>query len=121
VELPGTRPWWIGANDIATEGKYVWAADNATGNINWGTKLGPDSWSPFAPAPRGAYNTTYNPGTLDCVAAGFEDDPIKWGDYACTTQLPFLCAMKGVQQLWPPPPAMCWAACMQLGSCQCQR
>ncbi len=119
AQLPGTRPWWIGANDIATEGKSVWAANNSTGNIDWGIRQGPNGWSPFAPAP--AYNTTYNPNTLDCVAAGFGDDAIKWGDYDCSTKLPSLCAVKGAHASfcinpWRMPGLGTEALC----SCRCQ-
>ena len=72
----------------------MWAADNTPGNIDWVAKQGPGGWSPWAPAPE--YNASYNPTTLDCVAAGFGGDPIKWGAYDCiVTKLPFLCAPKG--------------------------
>jgi hypothetical protein len=107
--MPGTRPWWIGANDIMSEGRYVWAENNSTGNMNWGTKQGPNGWSPFAPAP--SYNTTYNLNTLDCVAAGFREDPIKWGDYDCSTKMPFVCAPRGGQTARTnigQCPACCW-------------
>jgi len=73
--------WWIGMNDIATEGTWVWESGEAVGFTNWG------SGEP------GNYSAgSYDCGVIEDGSAPFED-PEEWADRPCDNDKPYICEL----------------------------
>ncbi|EDO36540.1 predicted protein, partial [Nematostella vectensis] len=75
----GFTQLWIGANDLANEGKFVWSDK---------TLMGRPNWAPGQPTGRS------NGQEKDCVAMVMHPSPGKWHDEYCLNQLPFICKIR---------------------------
>lgn len=76
VVTTGNAKWaWIGLNDIVSETKFVWSADNFFVNFtNWNRE-----------EPNNGLNYEEDE---DCVYIGFNST---WNDSPCSTNAPLLC------------------------------
>ena len=82
----GSNPdFWIGANDIDSEGSLVWA-DGSAGNLDSGSWMGPRGWNPWAS------DEPSRNDEEDCVAAAIYSG---WKDDSCDSLKPFICATPG--------------------------
>lgn len=73
-QLPSTY-WWIGANDLTTEGTWTWVDGTAWSYTNW--------WG-------GEPN---NKGNEDCGEINYLGRGAKWNDHLCYLQKPFICEL----------------------------
>ena len=68
----GRQEYWIGLNDIKTEGMYVWQSGAPITYSNWDSHQ-PDDWR----------------HTEDCAA--WRSWSNKWNDLSCTSKKPYIC------------------------------
>ena len=61
--------WWIGYNDIAVEGEFVWSSGSASAYTDW---------APDEP------NNSYGGGPENCTTMKHHDKPDGWNDLPCT-------------------------------------
>ena len=64
--------YWIGGNDLAVEGKFVWTSDNST--------LGFENWRSGQPKDSN--------GNEDCLSLCRDK---QWNDDNCDRSLPYIC------------------------------
>nr|XP_026695512.1 alpha-N-acetylgalactosamine-specific lectin-like [Ciona intestinalis] len=73
LKITGVEKWWIGLDDIATEGSFVWSNGEQYGHYT--------NWSP---------TRSGSVSAKDCVAAG-ADGNAYWTEEACTDAFTFVC------------------------------
>ncbi len=70
-----TRQWWIGYNDVVTEGAFVWTSGSASAFTYWLS---------------GEPSNTGGSGGEDCVELNLFDNP-RWNDSRCSDSNYFVC------------------------------
>ncbi|XP_078487572.1 uncharacterized protein LOC108950586 [Ciona intestinalis] len=73
LKITGVEKWWIGLDDIVTEGSFVWSNGEQFGHYT--------NWSP---------TRSGSVSANDCVAAG-ADGNAYWTEEACTDAFTFVC------------------------------
>ena len=75
---PGSK-WWIGLNDRAIEGDFVWSD---------GTPVGYTNWNSSEPNNAGGNEDC---GQLNRFNENNSNEPGTWNDEPCSTGMPFIC------------------------------
>jgi hypothetical protein len=75
----GFSKLWLGANDLAREGKFSWTDGNMFNYTNWG---------------RGEPSAVQGNQEQDCLAISGHPSWGEWSDEYCLNSLPFICKIK---------------------------
>src|SRR5581483_3201050 len=87
-----TRSLWIGLNDAAVEGSFVWASGQAVSFTNWRSG-----------EPNNGLVIGGNEDYAYIMAAGFSESPGQWNDYQNLSTIPGQPPLFGVVEVVPEP------------------